>query len=287
MPTVLNNRSQWNDTYDWSEGGEEWSREWGGADMQWFGTLLPRLHVFLPVGTILELAPGFGRWTHFLKDHCRRLIAVDLSEKCIQACRRRFAASPHVECHVNDGKSLEMVPDGSVDLVFSFDSLVHVEDDVIGAYLQQLAIKMRPDAVGFIHHSNLAECLAKHRWLRSTRLGQKLGRRLGLIERFEHWRGRSMSAARFERLATDAGLRCIAQETFPWHGMRHPIDCISTFTPMRSRWARPNRVYRNLRFLDEAQSWRVLAGLYGASSMATTGSADPSVSPQRSMLVHT
>jgi hypothetical protein len=51
--------------------------------------------------------------------------------------------------HVNDGRSLAAVADGSVDLIFSFDSLVHVEADVMLAYLEQLAHKLTPHGIGF------------------------------------------------------------------------------------------------------------------------------------------
>src|SRR5439155_24508233 len=40
---------------------------------------------------ILEIAPGFGRWTHYLKDYCENLWIVDRSSECIEACRQRFA----------------------------------------------------------------------------------------------------------------------------------------------------------------------------------------------------
>src|SRR5579859_8081721 len=40
---------------------------------------------------------------------------------------------------MNDGTSLAMIEDGTVDLVFSFDSLVHVEADVMDAYLDEIA----------------------------------------------------------------------------------------------------------------------------------------------------
>jgi len=39
--------------------------------------------------------------------------------------------------------------------VFSLDSLDHAEGDVMEAYLGQLAHKLTPNGVGFIHHSNL------------------------------------------------------------------------------------------------------------------------------------
>lgn len=46
--------------------------------------------------------------------------------------------------------------DGAVDLAFSFDSLVHVEIDVIEGYLTELARVLVPDGVAILHHSNLA-----------------------------------------------------------------------------------------------------------------------------------
>lgn len=59
MPTVEQNKIQWGDSYDWNEGGEEWSTEWGTSHMQWYGTILPRIHAFLPADTILEIAPVY------------------------------------------------------------------------------------------------------------------------------------------------------------------------------------------------------------------------------------
>ena len=83
MPTIEENRSAWGETYTWPEAGEEWSRHWGSVYMHWYGSLLPRISAFVPAETILEIAPGYGRWTAFLKNLCKRLVIVDLSEKCI------------------------------------------------------------------------------------------------------------------------------------------------------------------------------------------------------------
>src|SRR6266536_1218422 len=76
--------------YDWKEAGEEWSASWGSSSAQWFGSILPRIHDCLPTRTILEIAPGFGRWTHYLKDYCEELSIVDRSSECIEACLREF-----------------------------------------------------------------------------------------------------------------------------------------------------------------------------------------------------
>src|ERR1044072_1966729 len=122
MATVEENQAEWDVNYHWMNQGEGWSIPWGGSEAQWFWCIFPRIHAFLPAGTILEIAPGYGRWTHYLKGLCQHLIVVDLAASCIAACRQRFAAETHITYHVNDGMSLEMVPDSSIDFVFSFDS---------------------------------------------------------------------------------------------------------------------------------------------------------------------
>src|ERR1044072_7846620 len=97
--------------YDWKDAGEEWSAPWGSSEAQWLGAIFPRISDYLPTGTILEIGPGFGRWTHYLREQCERLHVVDPDARCIEACRRRFRADSRLIYHVNDARSLAMVPD--------------------------------------------------------------------------------------------------------------------------------------------------------------------------------
>ena len=113
MPTVEENKKAWDQTYNWPQAGDEWSNAWGGVYAQWYGVLLPRLYRFLPAQTILEISPGYGRWSQFLVDFCTNLILVDISNTCIKACKKRFSNETHISYHVNDGKSLEMIGDKS------------------------------------------------------------------------------------------------------------------------------------------------------------------------------
>jgi hypothetical protein len=70
MPTVEQNLQLWNSIYGWTQQGEEWSSAWGGSEAQWLGAIFPRIRAFIPTDSILEIAPGFGRWTNFLKRWC-------------------------------------------------------------------------------------------------------------------------------------------------------------------------------------------------------------------------
>jgi hypothetical protein len=263
LPEIEENVRLWTNRQEWMHRGEQWSRAWGGTEAQWFFTIYSRIHAFLPAGTILEIAPGFGRWSQFLKDCAQRLILVDLVSDCIEACKRRFEGESHIAYHVNDGRSLDMIPDESIDFVFSFDSLVHAEADVIQAYLHQLGRKLKQDGAGFIHHSNIGEYRRAfalfNRIQRPGRLRTALKRR-GIIDA-DHWRSHSMTAEAFERFCGEAGLQCIGQELVNWQGVRL-IDAFSLFTRKGSALARPNRRLRNPGFMAEARQVASVAELY-------------------------
>ncbi|MGH8285160.1 MAG: methyltransferase domain-containing protein [Steroidobacteraceae bacterium] len=267
MPTVEQNVELWTNPREWAQRGDQWSKSWGGVETQWFFAIYPRIHSYVPAETILEIAPGFGRWTEYLRRYSKQLIIVDLVGECIEACKARFASESHMTYHVNDGKSLAMTADNSIDFVFSFDSLVHAEADVVAAYLAQLARKLKPDGVGFIHHSNIGEykkAFAVFNILKRPSGLRQILRNLGVLDR-DSWRAFSMTAALFERLCEQAGLQCISQELVNWRGTRL-IDAFSTFTRQGSRWARPNRVYRNRDFMSRARQEARISKLYCTTS---------------------
>jgi hypothetical protein len=240
--------------YDWQNAGEEWSEPWGSSAAQWFGTILPRINQCLPTGTILEIAPGFGRWTNYLRNHCERLWIVDFSESCIEACRRRFGSDPRLQYFVNDGFSLAMIPDESIDFVFSFDSLVHRERDVLDAYLTELGCKLKIGGKGFFHHSNLGECARRERIPGPIR---NLLIKAEILD-WEHHRSPTMTAKLFRDLCVQHNLLCFRQELINWRG-RRLIDCLSLFIRNGSEVQGATEVIRNPNFMHEAALVRELS----------------------------
>jgi ubiquinone/menaquinone biosynthesis C-methylase UbiE len=265
MATVAEQQRLWGEAYDWRQAGDEWSSPWGSVAMQWYATLLPRLHAHLPAKTVLEIAPGYGRWTQFLQPLCERLIVVDLSERCIDACRQRFAHVGNIEYHVNDGRSLDFVPDRSIDFIFSFDSLVHADDDAVGAYLQAFSRKLTQNGKAFIHHSNLG---AHQKFQRAVaacpyRIKQLLAQ-MGMSQRMNlHGRDTKMSAARFASLAEAAGLSMVSQELINWGGPGLLIDGISVVGASKSG---PTKMLLNPDFATEIRNARRLSPIYAAGS---------------------
>jgi SAM-dependent methyltransferase len=239
--------------YDWKQAGEEWSEPWGTSQAQWNGTIFPRIRDCLPARTILEIASGFGRWTHFLKDFCDLLWAVDKSSECIDACRRRFASIPRVRCYLNDGRSLSMIPDNSIDFIFSFDSFVHTNRDVVEAYIRELRMKLKVGGKGFIHHSNFGEYVDSPR----ERLPEALAKPLIKMQVLDwaHHRNPGMTAELFRALCEQNGLHCVTQELVNWRG-RRLIDCLSLFVRSDSAKQDPTKIIRNPNFMREAAGIR-------------------------------
>ncbi|MDJ1169515.1 class I SAM-dependent methyltransferase [Roseofilum sp. BLCC_M154] len=250
MPTVEYNLEFWSN-YSWSDQGDEWSHAWGGTEFLWWGTLYPRIQAFIPTGSILEIAPGYGRFTTYFKDYCQELTIVDLAEPCIEICQKRFANYSHIKYYVNDGKSLDMIPDQSIDFVFSFDSLVHAESDVIEAYLMQLGRKLKPNGAGFFHHSNI---------------GHFKDSSGNLPFPNPHMRAESMTARLFDEYAHKAGLQCLSQEWINWGDQDDILkDCLSTFKVKDPQWNQHNRVLKNPHFMEEARRLQDISVLYRPS----------------------
>ena len=244
MGTIDENRRHWTH-YDWAERGDEWSVAWGGTSGLWWVTLWPRLRHFLPTSHVLEIAPGFGRITELVAPQTERMTVVDVTELCVEHCRERFRRWPHVDCRVNDGRSLPFVAASSIDFAFSFDSLVHVELDVIGAYLGELARVLRPGGAAFLHHSNLADARAA----------------AGAEVPNPHWRAESVGAEAVASAARGVGLDCVTQERLCWGG-DVLNDCFSTF--VRRAPAGPTERREHREFMREPALASELAAAYRA-----------------------
>ncbi len=159
MPSVAWNRNEWNDLHDWTLEGDEWSdlADYCHQPYSEWKTTLIETFITPYVGAekdVLEIAPGFGRWTTAMVEHVRSLTLIDLSPRCIETCRARFGHHPQVRFLVNDGRSLAGVADASVDFVVSIDSFVHMESDVVDAYIGEIARVLRPGGHAVIHHAD-------------------------------------------------------------------------------------------------------------------------------------
>ena len=194
--TIQNNLKQWDQDYRWLDAGDEWNgqADYCGKDYRdWKSSLIQALiKPYLSTdNTVLEIAPGHGRWSNEMADHCKKLILIDLSPTCIDICKERFSAKKNIEYIVNNGKKLNGVGDMSVDFIWSFDSFVHMDKKIISSYLAEIKRVLKPGGIAIIHHANRNN---RFLWLGFIRHWGEVGKQffklvsMGRIRDHDGWR---------------------------------------------------------------------------------------------------
>ena len=252
--TSIRDNKVFYDNYDWSRSGEEWADPWGGSDMQWFGTILPRIHLFLPADTILEIGAGHGRWANYFLPHCQQLILADLTRQCVDTCKQRFSNNPKVQCIHNDGAALDFVKNETIDFVFSFHSLVHADDITMEKYVIEISNKLTRNGVAFLHHSNAGN------YSYDVTIDSDL-----LVD----YRDVTMTAEKMREFARSAGLRCSTQELVNWE-TEELLDCFSVLARPNSLWGRASKTISNPHYMGEMAHFGRMAEIYGQGQTAAS-----------------
>lgn len=189
--------------------GHEWSKSFGTTEDLWNKYIFDTIKEFRGK-KILEIAPGFGRITQFLSILAGELIVVDLNPLCIKKCREKLGH--HVLAYfVNDGKTIPKIRDNSQDLVFSYDSFVHMHANVTEEYIKEIYRVLKPGGHSYIHHS----------WLYG-----------GTDNSTENIAGRAnMSPEQFKELVEKYGMEIVSQSPIKFEGesLWNGTDCISFF----------------------------------------------------------
>ena len=114
-----------------------------------------------PNGVAVEIGPGGGRWTRYLKDF-GKLYAVDFHKELLDELAENFT-EPNIVPIQNSGTDLPGIEADSVDFVFSYGVFVHLEQDVIDAYLAEIHRVLRPETGrALIQYSDKTKGAAKH-----------------------------------------------------------------------------------------------------------------------------
>lgn len=195
------NKKQWGDKKKWAK-LHKYGYQWSGGYKQDFNemTFIAERFLLPYIGkrrdlTILEVAPGAGRFTTELIRLAKELYLLDMNEACIKLCRERFKYYSNISYFVNDGVSCQMIPSSKCDLIATYDSFVHVEAHIIRFYLQQFVKKLVPDGIVWIDHSGKG--------------AREKGKRTAMTDKL------------MRQFADELSLQVIAQE------YRNDHDCIS------------------------------------------------------------
>lgn len=150
MPSIEWNRSHWTasleihrqDTTADTAYGDQWGTIESYPPLQTVrdAWLLPFVG---PDKTVLEVGTGGGRWTQFLLG-AGQVYSVDVNPAMLEYAARRFSPPGNLHLIHTDGASVPSVPEASVDFVFSFGTLVHIDPPQISADLDAFRPLPRP-----------------------------------------------------------------------------------------------------------------------------------------------
>lgn len=108
-------------TTAWANG--DYVREYSGRDLQPVEAILIARHAKALAGRVLELGAGTGRLTRVLVALATAVVAVDVSERMVEACSRNV---PQATSQVGDLRDMSPFPDGSFAAVVAANNLLDV-----------------------------------------------------------------------------------------------------------------------------------------------------------------
>jgi ubiquinone/menaquinone biosynthesis C-methylase UbiE len=102
----------------------------------------------------VEIGAGRGRNSERLQPLARKLYLVDINGSNIEWLYDRFRSATNVVLIKNDGLHLTGIEDDEATFVYSFDSMVHFDSDVVRQYLREFNRILKRGGTGFCHYSN-------------------------------------------------------------------------------------------------------------------------------------
>jgi ubiquinone/menaquinone biosynthesis C-methylase UbiE len=172
---------------------EAWIRCFWSEDSR-FRTMFDRLDLT----SVLDLACGQGRHTAQFIDRAGHVTLLDTSAIAMDVCRERFAGRSNIAYFVSPtGRDLSPIRDESLTSVFSYDAMVHFDQECVFGYLHEIRRVLQPGGRALLHVSAY---------------DRKPGRDFRCNP---DWRAH-MSESAFREGVAAAGLRIEHYEKFPW-----------------------------------------------------------------------
>ncbi|MDQ2870940.1 MAG: class I SAM-dependent methyltransferase [Acidobacteriota bacterium] len=144
----------WRNRQDVNDSHKVLGEEWGSAE-QWKEVFRRGVEPFLkPDAVVVELGCGGGKWSRMLAGRCR-LICTDISSEMLEGTRAAVGEGKDVEYRKLSGFDFGAIPARSVDFIFSYDVLLHVEPQVVFSYLLDAKRILKPGGVFLLHQINI------------------------------------------------------------------------------------------------------------------------------------
>jgi len=242
MPSVEQNIKRWDskfkDFIQDEDYGYRWSMAWGSPLLQWYSTIFPRVVNCLPVQHIYEIGSGLGRWSEFLMNYCKYLTLSDISDQSIRFLEKNYGKNKKVRVVKTIGNKI--TAKSKIDFLFSFDSLVHCDYDIICDYIDEFEVNASGKSNYFFHHSNLASC--------SIEVSEK---------KQNGWRSKNVSYINVRKKISEKRLGLVSQELIDWGAVVDYLDCMTLISNLHNQ--KPIFIENN-KFMNNARKVNAIKG---------------------------
>jgi SAM-dependent methyltransferase len=147
---------EWDDRPDLNLGVKTLGEEWGGpvfAEHIVTDVAAPYLG---PDVDVLELGCGGGKFSAHLRSRSRSLVCADISADMLRRTRAHVGEGEDVSYLQLNGRDFKGVPDASVDFIYSYDVLLHLQPQNVFSYLHDARRILRPGGIFMVHAIDLA-----------------------------------------------------------------------------------------------------------------------------------
>jgi phospholipid N-methyltransferase len=107
----------------------------------------------------VEIGPGGGRWTRYMLKF-RRIHAVDYHQELLDELKKNFSQD-NLTLIKNNGTDFPGIGPRSIDFIFSFGVFVHLDVEIIAAYLKSMKAIVRPATQIILQYSDDSKPFAK------------------------------------------------------------------------------------------------------------------------------
>ena len=101
---------------------------------------------------VVEIGPGGGRWTRYMLN-CNHIYAVDYHQELLDELKKNYDSKNMIFVK-NNGTDFPNIPDAEIDFIFSFGVFVHMDIDIIDAYLGNMKRLLKPTSNVVIQYSD-------------------------------------------------------------------------------------------------------------------------------------
>ena len=116
---------------------------------------LLKTHIKEKCSTAIDLGSYTGKWLPHLGKYAQKIICADLIDNNFSMIQERFKEEKFdLSFYLTEGNELSGIEDESVDFIFSIDSLVRCDGNILKEYFKEFSRVLKPNGKVIIHYNH-------------------------------------------------------------------------------------------------------------------------------------